>query len=98
MRAGKVRLYCFMNLLTLLTSSPEATAITTNPFSLNCLYNFSIEGISSLHGPHHVAQKFSITTLPLKSFKLTFLFVISFNVKSFASWREDNVIIKFKLL
>src|SRR5688572_2939026 len=31
------------------------------------LWSFTKSGISSLHGPHHVAQKFTTTTLPRQS-------------------------------
>src|SRR5262245_1284823 len=39
-------------------------------------------GISILQGPHHVAQKSSRITLPLKSASLTSLPVVSLSVKS----------------
>src|SRR6266436_3129980 len=38
-------------------------------------------GISILHGPHHVAQKSSSTTLPLSEVSFTGLFSTSFSVK-----------------
>src|SRR5580692_11360358 len=44
-------------------------------------------GISILHGPHHVAQKFSRTTLPLESESLTEAPLASVRVKSGAALR-----------
>src|SRR5579875_1303304 len=46
---------------------------TTRPCAAYFLENSSNHGISSLHGPHHVAQKFTITGRPLKSLSDTFL-------------------------
>src|SRR3954470_7076665 len=52
-------------------------------------------GISTLHGPHHVAQKSSSTTFPLKSARVTFLPATSFIVKlrfaGFASAGQDSI-------
>src|SRR5262249_49904586 len=49
-------------------------------------------GISILQGPHHVAQKFSRTTLPLKSESFTFLPVTSFSSKSGATFRSFSAV------
>src|SRR5580704_9551814 len=46
------------------------------------------QGISTLHGPHQVAQKLSSTTLPLRSESLTFAPVASLSAKSGAERRS----------
>src|SRR5579872_1187290 len=48
------------------------------------------QGISILHGAHHVAQKFSRTTLPRNSESLTGLPEASFRTKSGASRRPSG--------
>src|ERR1041385_6061780 len=65
--------------------SLKFTATTTSPRSLNWRCSASIMGISSRHGPHHVAQKFRKTTLPRNSFKLVFRAPRSTSVKSGAA-------------
>src|SRR4030095_6657642 len=57
----------------------------TRPFPLNSRSSLSIEGSSRTQGPHHVAQKLSSTTWPLRSRKLTVLPSRSVRVKSTAS-------------
>src|SRR6266850_5469374 len=44
-----------------------ASPSTTSPRDLNSLSNFTSSGISRRHGPHHVAQMFTIITLSAKS-------------------------------
>jgi len=51
---------------------------------LNRRYNFSSEGISILHGPHHVAQKLIRRYLPLNCERLTSLPSRFFRVKLLA--------------
>lgn len=46
------------------------------------LNNLSSEGSSSTHDPHHVAQKFTKTTEPLRSDNLMRFLLISVNSKS----------------
>jgi len=47
------------------TGSARLTANTWNGFPSIALRSPSIDGISARHGSHHVAQKFTSTTLPL---------------------------------
>src|SRR6267154_1053213 len=53
----------------LVTVSPTIVS----PFSPYLLWSFTRSGISMRQGPHHVAQKSRITTLPLRSDSRTFL-------------------------
>src|SRR5688572_32507082 len=54
----------------------------TSPLSRYFSCNRTNPGISALHGPHHVAQKFRSTTLPLYADSDTSLPSTSFIVKS----------------
>ncbi len=50
-------------------SLSKETPIIFNPFECNSLYIATTFGFSSLHGPHHEAQKSTIVTFPKLSFK-----------------------------
>src|ERR1700686_5289876 len=55
------------------------------PRGLYFCWNSIIHGISTLHGAHHVAQKFTSTTSPLYCCKVTSLSLRSFKVTVGAS-------------
>src|ERR1700733_8863492 len=57
-------------------SSSEAP-IKTTPFGVHSFSTSTNIGISALHGPHHVAQKFSTTIFPRRSLSFTLLPCIS---------------------
>src|SRR5204863_3833068 len=61
---GKLNLCELTNGGTFLGSPSSEMATSTNPASLWRRHSRSIAGISSRHGGHHVAQKFTSTTLP----------------------------------
>ena len=65
-------------------SMTESEEIISNLSDLNRLYKISKEGISILHGPHHVAQKLISRYLPLKCRRLTSSPSRFFRVKSWA--------------
>src|SRR5258708_34244418 len=58
------------------------TARIVNPWPPNDRLNCSIDGISSLHGPHQVAQKLSSIKLPRLPLKLAMLPPPSLRLKS----------------
>src|SRR5260370_8980910 len=60
--------------------------ITTSPLLWYFFENSSNQGISILHGAHHVAQKFSNTTLPLYAVRLMGLPPASLRTKEGAGW------------
>src|SRR6516225_7365101 len=51
----------------------QLTLTKTNGFLPCCLTTSRVCGIIARHGPHHVAQKSSTTTLPSRSLRLTCL-------------------------
>src|SRR5438874_8218456 len=57
------------------------TPTTWRPAFPYLFWNSMNQGISILHGPHHVAQKSSRTTLPLNDDSFTSLLFRSFSVK-----------------
>src|SRR5690349_18230651 len=59
------------------------TPTITRPLSLYFEYSSTNEGISTLQGPHHVAQKLRMTTLPLKSVIFTGTLYSFFSTKSY---------------
>src|SRR6267378_3994540 len=61
---GKLNLRALTNGGTFLGSASSEIATSTNPASLWRRQRRSMAGISSRHGGHHVAQKFTSTTLP----------------------------------
>src|SRR5207253_9616022 len=63
------------------SESSEGTAMA-RPLSRYLSWSFTNSGISMRQGPHHVAQKSRITTLPLKSDRWTFLPETSASSKS----------------
>jgi hypothetical protein len=63
-------------------SSSSETPTITNPCGPYCFCNSTNQGISALHGGHHVAQKFSTTALPRKSERRTVFPDRSFSAKS----------------
>src|SRR6185437_3084100 len=74
----------------LATSSGEAPSScerprTARPWPLYFEDNSWNQGISSLQGPHHMAQQFTTTGWPLKSASETFLPEMSLSVNAGAS-------------
>src|SRR6266403_134248 len=61
---GKLNLRALTNGGTFLGSASSEIATSTNPASLWRRQRRSMAGISARHGGHHVAQKFTSTTLP----------------------------------
>src|SRR4029078_11292498 len=55
--------------------------ITSRPCCLYLFWNSMNQGISTLHGPHQVAQKSSRITLPLNDKSFTSLLLRSLSVK-----------------
>src|SRR5205085_22642 len=64
------------------------TPTTANSRSLYVFWNSMNQGISILQGPHHVAQKFTRTTFPLRSESLSVAPVASLREKSGAGLRS----------
>src|SRR6478736_6008549 len=58
-------------------SASQLTLTKTNGLLPCCLTISRVCGIIALHGPHHVAQKSSTTTLPFRSLSLTGLLSMS---------------------
>src|SRR2546423_9027999 len=61
--------------------SSTETPTTCRPSLPYLFWNSMNQGISILHGPHHVAQKSSRITLPLNDESLTSLLSMSLSVK-----------------
>src|ERR1035438_856485 len=64
------------------------TPSTLNPLSLLARSISMNQGISILHGPHHVAKKSNSTTFPLYSSRCTVLPSASFSANSGAGLRS----------
>src|SRR5436853_6464769 len=67
--------------LSLACVSSTDTPTTCSPLLPYLFWNSMNHGISILHGPHHVAQKSSRMTLPLKDESFTSLLFRSLSVK-----------------
>src|ERR1700687_1798598 len=65
-----------------LLESSIATPTICNPCAPYCFCNSMNHGISILHGPHQVAQKFSRTALPRRSDRRRFVPSRDCSVKS----------------
>src|SRR5271163_1269892 len=65
------------------------TPSTAKPRFLYVFSNSMNQGISILQGPHHVAQKLSNTTLPIKSESRKGLPLASLRLKSVAAFRSS---------
>src|SRR5438552_17634723 len=70
---GKVRLRLFTKggISFFVVTRSMLIASTTSPSRSQFLYRISLEGISSRHGLHQLAQKFRNTTFPRKSDRRT---------------------------
>src|SRR6478735_5498265 len=69
MKTGNVRFIPLTNggMSLVVVTRSMLTAKMTSPSFSKFLFRISIDGISSRHGLHQVAQKFRKTTFPLKS-------------------------------
>ena len=73
-------MYCAANFWSSSGESSIETPRTVRPLSLYFCEIATSPGISSLQGPHHVAQKLMIRGLPLKSASFTSLPDMSLSV------------------